>query len=237
MARYCKKCKLAFLGDNCAGGHANFMFSKTIPDGVEVPTVANCAEQEVTPVKSAAKLAAPAGLGALIGAQAPKPGKLTAPAGLGAMLSGGAAGAGAVGGGGGGGVGVGPGLKAPAGLGAMLGSGGLKAPVGLGAMLGGATGKGKLGAPAGLGAMIDGGPQPVPKPLSAEDEELARHSLDHRASKDRARPVHSTPPSKKGMRLSARHSHRHSSAEEGVPPESNKDEPAPAPEPEPESEA
>ena len=34
MARYCKKCKLVFETDKCPGGHANFMYTKRIPDNV-----------------------------------------------------------------------------------------------------------------------------------------------------------------------------------------------------------
>ena len=32
VLRYCKKCKVTFLGEQCPEGHANFMYTKKIPD-------------------------------------------------------------------------------------------------------------------------------------------------------------------------------------------------------------
>ena len=37
-ARWCKKCKAVFEGSVCPGGHANFMFTKTIPAGAGTMT-------------------------------------------------------------------------------------------------------------------------------------------------------------------------------------------------------
>ena len=75
MARYCKKCKLVFETDVCPGGHAIFMYTKTIPEGAERAAAEPAAEPEQ-----------------------PKPGKKprtpTAPPGLGAMLGGGGGGGG-----------------------------------------------------------------------------------------------------------------------------------------------
>ena len=139
--RYCKKCTLAFLGDTCAGGHANFMYQKKIPEGVALPEVEAELEAKPKPAKKLAgagvKLAAPAGLGALLGGgAAPPPAREE---GIEAAA---------------------PAKKAP---------GKLAFPLDLAGVLGGAPTSaeadpppgrvpGKLAAPAGLGALIGGGP-------------------------------------------------------------------------------
>ena len=38
--RWCKKCKAAFGGPVCAGGHANFMYTSKIPEGTVLAAVA-----------------------------------------------------------------------------------------------------------------------------------------------------------------------------------------------------
>ena len=43
-ARYCKSCKLAFIGKVCTGGHPNFKYSKAIPAGIEIPEGATVGE-------------------------------------------------------------------------------------------------------------------------------------------------------------------------------------------------
>jgi hypothetical protein len=49
--RWCKKCKVVFCADACPASHANFMYTKKIPEGVDVPPAAPApvAEQEAAP--------------------------------------------------------------------------------------------------------------------------------------------------------------------------------------------
>ena len=191
------------------------------------PAAVEAAEKPKPPLerqRSAGKLAAPAGLGALIGGAGPPPG-----------------------------AGGGGGPKGPQGLGALIGgggpppkrAGGLKAPVGLGAMLGGPGGPGGLKAPQGLGAMLkpvanspismmrDGGDSPatpgVPRHLQGaifDEPTTPVPQLDHSVAKKRANGPKTTPRRK---RPSSRRT-KGKRASLGTPPAMES--PVPAPEPE-----
>ncbi len=57
--RYCKKCGVAFHGETCAAGHPIFLYSRTIPEGVEIeaasPTRDDDNGYETSPLKPAAQ--------------------------------------------------------------------------------------------------------------------------------------------------------------------------------------
>ena len=56
--RYCRKCQVAFHGATCAAGHPIFMYSKTIPDGVQVQAASPTPDDEdadASPLKPAAQ--------------------------------------------------------------------------------------------------------------------------------------------------------------------------------------
>jgi hypothetical protein len=57
VPRYCKKCSAAFITLKCPGGHANFLYSKKIPNGVAIPQAAQSAGAPSCPTSATARSA------------------------------------------------------------------------------------------------------------------------------------------------------------------------------------
>lgn len=70
--RYCKKCKVAFHGPTCPAGHPIYLYSKAIPDGVDVPAASPTPDDDDDP-DSASPLKPAAQGGAVVHKKASEP--------------------------------------------------------------------------------------------------------------------------------------------------------------------